>query len=167
MNRTPLALAFALGVLLPSAACVADTGNKLPADAQAVLDKAEEIELYSLDPAENADAEKPKEQFHGWRVLGKTTVTKGDKKDVVEALGKGIKGSDGSVAACFNPRHGIRATHDKKTVELVICFECLSMQVFEGGEKTASVLTTATPQKTLDKVLTAAKVPLPGQADKK
>lgn len=145
---------------------VADN-NTMPADVQTVLDRCDEIELYSLDPAPNIDKEKPKDEFHGWKVLGKTTLKKGDRKAVLEALSKGIKESDGTVAACFNPRHGIKATHDGKTVELVICFECLSMQVHYGDKTTASLTTTDTPQKVFDKALTDAKVPLPGQAEKK
>ena len=63
-------------------------------------------------------------------------------------------------AACFNPRHGIRATHDGKTVDLVICFECFSLQVFLGDTK-AGALTTDSPPPTFDRVLRKAKVPLP------
>jgi hypothetical protein len=160
---------FALAVAAVGCASLSPAADKntFPADVQSVLDKCDEIELYSLDPARNVDKEKPKEEFHGWKVLGKTTLKKDDRKAVLAALNKGIKESDGTVAACFNPRHGIKATHDGKTVEVVICFECLSMQVNYGDKKTASLTTTGTPQKTFDKVLTDAKVPLPGQAEKK
>lgn len=37
------------------------------------------------------------------------------------------------VAACFNPRHGLRAVHAGHTVDLVICFECLTLEVFADG----------------------------------
>ena len=152
-----LALAFALAALLPPAARAA---NKLPAAVPAVLDKADEFELYSLDPSPS----KGKDAFRGWEVLGKTTVKKGDRKAVLEALAAGIKASNGDTAKCFNPRHGIRATHDKTTVDLVICFECLQVQAFAGDdEEGETVPVTDTPQGAFDKVLTAAKVPLPAK----
>src|SRR5262249_13241443 len=107
----------------------------------------------------------PKDNFHGWKVLGKTAVKeKADRGKLVEALEKGIKENDGTVAACFNPRHGIRVAKGDKTIDLVICFECFSLEVWKGEER-SSVLTTGSPQKAFDKVLTDAKVPLPKRAD--
>ena len=82
---------------------------------------------------------------------------------LVAALKKGVEENDGTVANCFNPRHGIRATHEGNTVELVICFECLSMQAYLGAERSGA-LTTASPERTFDDVLRAAKVPLAPKA---
>jgi hypothetical protein len=150
-------LVFVLVALLVAPACA---GGKLPDDASAILDKATEIELYSLDPERLI--EKPKNHFHGWKVLGKTTLKQDDRARALEAIRKGIADSDGKVAGCFNPRHGIRAKHDSKTVDLVLCFECLSLQV-HGPGKQSSVLTTASPQPVLDKLLKDAGVKLAGK----
>jgi hypothetical protein len=158
-----LFVGLSLALLALSATGCRAAGNDLPKDVRAVLDKADRFELLSLDPTRQK--EKPKDDFHGWKVLGKTEVKDAAaRKNVVAALYKGIADSDGSVAACFNPRHGIRATHDGKTVELVICYECLSMQAFLG-ETRSSALTTRSPQKTFDEVLRAAKVPLPPKSE--
>src|SRR5262249_21920882 len=84
-----------------------------------VLEKADSYELLSLDPG----TEGVKDGFHGWKVLGKTTVK--DKKAralVLGALKKGVA-ERGRPLKCFEPRHGLRATHGGTTVELVICFE--------------------------------------------
>jgi hypothetical protein len=51
-------------------------------------------------------------------------------------------------AACFNPRHDIRATHEGKTVDLVICYECFSLQVFLGDTKAGALTTDSPPPKT-------------------
>jgi hypothetical protein len=166
MNRMLLSMLLILSVL--SLAWIVSTAhsdeNKLPNDAKTILEKAESIELLSLDPTRRQ--EKSKDDFHGWKVLGKTILKKeDDRKTAWTAIEKGIKDNDGSAAACFNPRHGIRATHDGKTVELVICFECLTLHVYVDG-KQSSALTTRSPQKALDKILTDAEVPLPKQADK-
>lgn len=132
----------------------------LPEAALAILDKAEQLEVWSLDPVERG----AKDDFHGWKVLGKTSVKNADTgKPLMSALKKGIADSDGIAAACFNPRHGVRAIVDGKTVDLVICFECFSLQVFEGDKK-HSVLTTRSPQASFDQVLRDAKVPLPSKA---
>jgi hypothetical protein len=158
-----LAFGSALAALaLSGAGCLA-AGNELPKDVRAVLDKADRFELLSLDPTRQK--EKPKDDFRGWKVLGRTEVKDAEtRKKLVAALYKGIADSDGTVAACFNPRHGIRATHDGKTVELVICYECLSMQA-HLGETRSSALTTRSPQKTFDQVLRDAKVPLPPKSE--
>ena len=52
------------------------------------------------------------------------------QKQLLDALYKGIADSDGNGAKCFDPRHGIRASVDGKTVDLVICFECSWVYVF-------------------------------------
>ena len=72
--------------------------------------------------------------------------------------------SKGLVAGCFNPRHGIRATAGGKTVELVICYECLSMKVYVDGKAKRAVLTTSSPAIVFNQALKDAKVPLPKQA---
>jgi hypothetical protein len=137
--------------------------QKLPKEAKAILEGAEKIELYSLDPA---DGKLPKDAdgFHGWKVLGKTEIKDADtRKKVRAAINKGIADSSG-VAGCFKPRHAIRATTKDKTVDLIICFECMWMEVHAKDKKHA-IWTTGSPQKTLDKVLSDAKVPLPKQKD--
>src|SRR5262249_27476094 len=65
------------------------------------LEKAGLFELYSLEPA----ADKDPKGFHGYKVLGKTEVKDAKvRKEVLDALYKGIADSDGTAAACFIPR---------------------------------------------------------------
>src|ERR1043165_7112710 len=62
--------------------------NRIPMDLQAILEKADSIELISLSPSRLK--EEPKHAFHGWKMLGKTTVNKAeDRKALVEAFVKG------------------------------------------------------------------------------
>jgi hypothetical protein len=162
MTRAPL---VSIGLLLLSAqlACAGPGAKPLPTDVDALLTKADEIELVSLSPEHLK--EKPAGHFHGWRVLGRTTVKGGDKAAALAALRAGISENDGTVAGCFIPRHGIRATAAGRTVDLVICFQCMSMQVFEEGKATVQALTTAAPQATFDKLLKAAGVKLAGKGE--
>jgi hypothetical protein len=68
------------------------------------------------------------------------------------------------MANCFDPRHGIRAKDKERTVDLVICFRCLQVAIFEQGKEQQTVLTTSFPEPTFDAVLTKAKVPLAPKA---
>jgi hypothetical protein len=156
---------FVVVVLLALVGC---GGRGLPPKARTVLDAPDEFELLSLNPDHEArskgSAGSKGETFHDWPVLGKTKVTEADRKRVMEALERGIGENNGMAAACFNPRHGIRATKGGKTVELEICFECMSMTIYVDGERKGA-LTTGSPQKTFDEVLIAAGVKLADKAD--
>lgn len=61
--------------------------------------------------------------------------------------------------ACFNPRHGIRVSHNTKRTDFVICFECLQVKVH--GEGQGDFLVSDFPKAIFDKVLRDAGVPLP------
>ena len=124
-----------------------------------VLDKAEQLKLLSLDP--NARGGGPG-YFNGYKVLGSTLVKdKETRKKLLTAFYKGVADSEGVVAACFTPRHGIRATSGGKTVDLVICFQCFSLQIFGPGKEKGGLLIVESPRDTFNKILTDAKVPLP------
>src|SRR5205814_561732 len=59
--------------------------NKLPAEVQAILDKADKFELLSLDPT--PEEQEPKDAFHGYKVLGRTALKDADvRKKIVAAL---------------------------------------------------------------------------------
>jgi hypothetical protein len=150
--RCLAALTLAL-VLTPAAPA-------LPAETRKLLDKADSVELLSLDPMV---PEEKKQGFHGYKVLGVLKLEKkADREKLLKALYKGIDDSDGSVAGCFIPRHGIRAKVGGKVIELVICFQCHSMNVSVDGKR-SSVLTAPGPAPTFNKLLKDAKIPLPKQ----
>ncbi|HKA06571.1 MAG TPA: hypothetical protein VKD71_04890 [Gemmataceae bacterium] len=138
----------------------ANAENKISDDLKTILEKADKFELLSLNP--EYLKEKPADGFHGWGVLGRTTVKDADvQKTLLAALEKGVEENKGEVARCFNPRHGIRVTHGDKTADFVICFECYQVKAFVGEEGKKDFLVTRSPQPAFDKVLTDAKVPLP------
>jgi hypothetical protein len=151
---------FALGLLFALAVpCGADEKEKsLPEEMKTVLEKADLIELISVNP--ERPKEKPKENVGGYAILGKTELKDEKRREVLDAMEKGIA-AGGPGARCFIPRHAIRATHDGKTVELVICFECAWVYTYVNGERTKTTLTTAkTPEPALDKILKDAGVML-------
>ena len=143
--------------MLTLALALAVAGD-LPKEVREAFEKAESFELYSLNPAVEA-----KTGFHGSLVLGKLTLKGDDAKAVREAIEKGAKDSDGRVAKCFVPRHGIRVGE----IDLVICFQCLQAHVHQGEKMTDSFPTTSAPAAVLNKFLAAAGIPLPEQPRKK
>lgn len=123
------------------------TQNAIPAEIKKTLETGERFVLLSLDPADPAlrpeSDPPPKETFHDYAVLGKAEIRdQQERTNLLRALYKAVADSDGSVAACFNPRHGVSATSGGDTVELLICFECSSIETFTGhaeGPLTRSV----------------------------
>ena len=129
--------------------------NKLPDAVAKALDKADELQVYSLNGDTNV-----KGGWHGAKMLGKTAVKKADRKSLATAVKKGIVDGAGG-ARCFIPRHGLSFTHDGTTYDLVICFECHWVYIYTNKSDKPTVLTVSdSPRKLLDKILSAAKVPL-------
>ena len=148
----PALLAAVLTVML--AGC-----NDIPGQTLAALRHADRYELLSLDPGRLT---RPvPDHFHGWRVLGRTTIDDdATRAQLNEALRAGARENRGAAAGCFNPRHGIHVVRDGTSYDLVICFECLQVQVFEAGQPAEGFLVSESPQPAFDHVLRAAGVPL-------
>jgi len=135
----------------------AENPHAIPADAKAILEKAERIELFALHPERPTDA--PKDGFHGWTVLGKTTVEKADaRKALTAAFEKGVTEYTDLGAKCFDPRHGIRATHDGKTADFLICFACAHTYVYVDKTPERKILVSRSPAAVFNKILKDAKV---------
>jgi hypothetical protein len=140
--------------------------NKIPDQAVAVLKKATQFELLSISP--DPFQKNSPEEFQGWPVIGKTTVKDPNtRKRLVAALEKGVEENKGDSMKCFNPRHGIRVTHDGLAVDFLICFECFQLMVYVAGEKEQRVLITDSPASVFNQTLQQAKVPLTMETDKK
>lgn len=124
-----------------------------------ILSAAESWTIYALDPYPHEVPPTEGRDFHGYHVRGEATLTDlATRAEVAAALIAGMEGNDDMVAACFDPRHGIRATSASGTVDLVICFECLQVYVFEPGdaERRSMELTTSDPKVAFNRVWRAA-----------
>ena len=110
--------------------------------------------LYSLDPSGGIGDDVNTEQvFHGFTILGKAEITiEGDKAALLRAFAQGIRESDGLVAACFNPRHGLRLVTGSSTNDFTICFECRSVSVY-GFNHGRGFLITASPSGTFNELV--------------
>ncbi len=148
-----------LCLLVTSLSAYADDAKKsLPEKAVAVLDKADRIELYSLEPEPE---KKPEKTLRGWAVLGKVTLEDAKvRNQVLTSLKEGV--GRGRGAKCFDPRHAIQASRAGQTVDIVICFECGWVYVYYDGEQEPSAVLTINraAQSEFDKILKAAGVAL-------
>lgn len=153
--------AFSLGLL---AACgspdsgegplAVDFGDELGDATREVLFHAPELELVAVDPAwPTPESTADPATLHGYTVRGRATT--GDREvrlELLEALGAAARENDGMAAACFNPRHALVAHHDGRTAELIICFECLTFQVWDGAERVETVDISDTPRGLFDRI---------------
>jgi len=132
-----LAIAAIIWASLPTR-----SGKMLHAETRRILE-AGDFELLSLYPYAIQDSERAslgdQEEFHYFRVLGKTKITdRAERQQLLAALYESIEDAS-SFYSCFNPRHGIRATLGGETVDLVICFECLQMEVHSQRDKSTRI----------------------------
>ena len=153
--------AFSLGLL---AACgspdsgegplAVDFGDELGDATREVLFHAPELELVAVDPAwPTPESTADPATLNGFTVRGRATT--GDREvrlELLEALGAAARENDGMAAACFNPRHALVAHHDGRTAELIICFECLTFQVWDGAERVETVDISDTPRGLFDRI---------------
>ena len=118
--------------------------------------------LYSL-AAYGRPGEKYEDGYFGgeWRSLGHVEITgKKTKSALLAAFYDGIAQSTGQ-PLCFEPRHGLRAIRNGKTVDFVICFHCVQMQVFDGTtENPPYVGISNSPKKFFNDLLQQDGVPL-------
>ncbi len=114
----------------------------LPERMREIMEQAPRIQIFAVETCPDGGTTlTPNEsgKFQGCKVLRQAKVTDAEqKKKLVTRIISAVEPSDRG-AACFNPRHGIRAEHDGKRVELLICFECenfrgaSSLGSFAGG----------------------------------
>ena len=149
--------------------CGSAPENRLPAEARVMLERATRIEILALDPVPaQMRSPPPAETWHDFGVLGRATLSDAAEcAELAQLILRGIRESDGTVAACFDPRHGLRVEEQGKVLELLICYECLSMQVFEGsiapGGKPAWLLTSSTPEPGVTRIYERAGLRIEGR----
>jgi hypothetical protein len=143
------------------AGCIALSPTpSLPQPIGSAFRDSDEVILYSLAPDTETAG---KESFHGFAVHGKTVIQDtSTRKKLFNAFAKGVEDHDGSVAACFIPHHGLRVRSGGKTTDLVICFMCAQVYVYdsESSTKHESILISKSPRGAFDEVLKAGNVPV-------
>ena len=156
MVRTCCVAIAAFTAALTLAAGPAPDEDKLPDAARTALEKADQIDVLSLDPT--AD-ETDKDAFHKYKVLGRATVKDTDaRKDIAAAVEKGVA-EGGPVARCFEPRHGLHVVYNDTTYDFLICYQCSRIRIFRGTPEPETVATSGASKAALDKALKSADAP--------
>jgi hypothetical protein len=120
----------------------------------------DQLILYSIDGRVDPYLSTAGEQFRGYPVLGKLDIKEAaDRQEIMAALAEGIANSDGTMAKCFWPRHALHAVTKGRSVDYVICFECLQLQIDQGAGPTLTA-TTREPQTVVNSFLTDAHIPI-------
>lgn len=133
--------------------------DSFPKDTQITFANSKKLTIYSITTSYE-EGEWNGERFHGYKVLGKTPLSDPlmrslSKKFLYRAIDEGF-----APAACFNPRHGIRATYQNKIVDLVICFECGTMLVYAEDEKGTATVQAGIAERYYNRILQTAGIPL-------
>jgi len=155
-SRSPLWIVSGLltlvAILLLGAGAIYWWQNRgLPPVERAKLIERGTLTLVSLNPDHESTSPT---KLYDWEELGRVELTDpAEREQLILALNQGIAESDGTVAGCFNPRHAILWKDGSESLDLVICFECLSMSVYENGTRGEGHITTSSPQSTFDKLL--------------
>ncbi len=122
---------------------------RLPESIRSTLLEADRFEIAALDPYgidyEQVSAHRG-EDLHGYEILSRAEVESGRvRAEILRLFERGLV-ADVAAPDCFNPRHGILARRGELTVELVICYECLSFLVFADGRFDRRGATTRAPE---------------------
>lgn len=133
--------------------------NVLPGDVRGVLDNAEHITLYSIDPRRPGDPTLPAPhgKIQDYRICGSAEVPAGtERKALLDSLYKAIDEEfvpEGTarVVMCFDPHHAIRATRHERSIDLVICFMCSTIHIHDSNKP--SVLVSKSAEPTFDATL--------------
>jgi hypothetical protein len=142
-----------------------DFGGELAAEYGDILFTDPSLELVALNPDwPTKETQADPNTLHGYTVRGRASVdSRALRLELLEALAKGAKENNGTVAACFNPRHAIVAEVDGKICELIICFECLTCQIWNGNERVDNIDISETPRATFDRIYTDAGLSIAGR----
>ncbi|MBX3245185.1 MAG: hypothetical protein KF685_12105 [Acidobacteria bacterium] len=116
--------------------------ERFPTRQMEVLKNAEQIEVFEVVSTDRRlcgiESElKPikKDKFQGCEIVRQASVSDPQqRKELIDGILYSI-GSSSNGSACFDPRHGIRAIHNKERIELLICFECMN---FRGSPELGS-----------------------------
>ena len=135
-----------------------DFDGELSAEMGHILFSDTSLELIAVNPDwPTKESKADPSTLHGYTVRGRAMLEGREVRlELLNALAAGARENNGMSAACFNPRHAIVAEVDGKICELIICFECLACQVWDGTERVANIDISETPRATFDRIYSAA-----------
>ncbi len=135
-----------------------ELANRLPEAASEALLNDSGLVIFSLDP-DQQQAVRGTKQFHDYLILGETVVGSSSYRQALAAtLKRSLAAWEGGFPMCFNPRHGLRATHDGQSFDFLICFECDRLELYPPTGDSITLGLTDEPG-AFDDLLRAANIP--------
>jgi hypothetical protein len=132
--------------------------NKLPGEVALALHAPDKGKLYSLEPWDEATPTDP--TLHRFKIIGQLDLDRSLATSVAAEFKAAIVSSRTRLAAlCFDPRHALSVTSRGTTFDLLLCYECGQLEVFNGDRLIAVLSASGTPT-ALNAILSANKVPL-------
>lgn len=121
----------------------------------------DELILYAIDPFQRPmESDNDDKQFRGYLIVGKVAITEpAGRQEILKAIADGFTEGPQVPAACFWPRHGVHVVTNGKSIDYVICYECLGARIYTA-EGTSGKTTAATHQAVLNAPLAAAGIKL-------
>ena len=138
--RLPTLSALLAGALLwPACSPSPSPRNTLPPSVVAAFAKLGTCTLVSLDPARGPTGEAaPAPSLRGNHVLGSVVLSGNSLEAALNSVRDAVAGWDGQVARCtFQPRHALIYGTPPNETQILICFECGDVIIFEPTGETA------------------------------
>jgi hypothetical protein len=120
----------------------AAASNSLPEEAAKVLKHPSNAVMYSLEPWSPRDGDDfvaPLGRLHGYVILGHASLDAHESDSGAKAIERAIQDYDGTIAACFDPRHALRIVANNHVYDFLICYACHQLEVYRDDERIASL----------------------------
>lgn len=158
---------FTLIAVAALVGCSKDQHYQLPSSVDELLAEEHTVELLSLSPERIFEVDhKGEELFHEFELLGRAELDKASADKLMSALQASTAAitKDYEFPECFNPRHGLRLKSQDKLIDLVICFECAQIYVYQTKEDDDFAGTSGAPLELFDEMVKEYNLPLPTSA---
>jgi hypothetical protein len=131
-----------------------ETKNYYKSADLAPFAKATEWTIFSIGPLSRREEDdpfgsptqpkKPKppadQLFHGYTILGQTkSKVSANLKTVITRIDEAARHWSGGFVLCFFPRHGIRVRVEGIHYDLLICYQCVSAQIYRADKQIGSI----------------------------
>lgn len=133
------------------------SGGKLQQETREFLLSATTFAIVAVEPtmprSASATSSSDAQLLRTYTVLGRANIeAAAERSEIVDLIDKAIGSSDGTVAACFNPRHAVSVTKGDHRMDVLICFECHSLQVHDAAIEPGSYTIGRAPEARLNEL---------------
>ncbi|NUP10242.1 MAG: hypothetical protein HOW73_29685 [Polyangiaceae bacterium] len=107
--------------------------DRFAAAVRDMFDAPSTVEIFSIDPSDETSSEG--NQFRGRTIIGTAFVAPWDvRQDLLNLIARGVYASEGGAFVCFQPRHALTIGKGRRSLDILICYSCLQLFVYGGGD---------------------------------